>query len=145
MKCHSVVIASLACFAANVSTASGLLPPPLLGVTIETLGVEGARVETGKRYRIYVTTRQDGSFSGLLIDEEGLEIHKDVPVRVHHCNDTSLRWPDVALARVMATNDDTVALLIAPAVKLNPCILTLDLPLVADNSVPARPNPGIPK
>jgi hypothetical protein len=145
MKCHSVVFASLASFAANVSSAGDLLPPPMLTVTIETLGVEGARVETGKRYTIYVTTARDGSFSGLLIGEDGLEVHKNVPVRVQRCDDTSLRWPDASVAQVLSTSDAAVAQLIAPAVKLNPCIIALDLPLVAGSGVPARPNPGIPQ
>jgi hypothetical protein len=144
MKCDSVVFASLACFAANVSTAADLLPPPLLTVTIETLGVEGARVEIGRRYTIYVTTAQDGSFSGLLIGEDGREVHKNVPVRVQRCDDASLSWPDATVAQVLSTSDSTVAQLIAPAVKLNPCIIMLDLPIVAGTRVPARPNPGIP-
>jgi hypothetical protein len=133
----------MACLAASISAASELLPPPQLVVTVETIGVQGTRVEAGKRYTIYVTARSDGSHSGLLVRDDGLEIYQDLPVRVQGCHDTSLLWPDTTGASVWSTSDAAVARLVAYAVRLNPCVLTLDLPLTL-SPIPARPTPGIP-
>lgn len=145
MKRYSFALASVACLTASISSASesAMLPPTQLAVTIEA-GVPGTRVESGKRYMIYVTVRGDGSHSGLLIGEDGLEVHKDLPLRVKDCNDTSLRWPDSTSAQVWTSNDATVAQLVAFSVRLNPCIVVLDLPLVAQSHIPGRPNPGMP-
>lgn len=145
MKRSSFALASLACLAAQSLSASELLlPPPYVAVTIESNSVEGTRIETGQRYSVYVMHEGNGTHSALLVDASGLVIHEGVPAYVKSCNDTAMLWPDSANARLELSSDPDVAQLRVPASKLNPCLLILELPLVARNTTPARPNPGIP-
>ena len=145
MKQYSWTLAALACLGTNVSSGSELLPPPYVAITIEAQEIEDTRVEVGKRYMIYIATLRDGSYSALLVGEDGVEVHDDLPVQVRSCDDTSLRWPDSAGAQVRSTTDAAVAQLVVFPVRLNPCLIQLDLPIAADNTLPARPTPGIPK